>query len=57
MTNQELVKKVRESFSATFGYDCKLVEIIVNICFTSGYTCKVNSRGVVKNSWRIDNDN
>jgi len=53
-----IIKKVEESFKSEFNYPVQ--NIIVNNnyalvnCFGISFYCKLNSKGVKKNSWKLE---
>lgn len=47
--------KVAESFELEFGYKAEKITIEEGTANADGYWCKITSKGVKKNSWRLIN--
>ena len=54
-TTEKITAKVKESFKSEFGYDATNVSIDLknNYANADNYWCKLNSKGVKLNSWRL----
>jgi hypothetical protein len=53
-TNTQIETKVINSFFAEFGYQPTTISIIEEYAFVDNYSCRLNSKGVKKNSWRLE---